>query len=115
MKTGVKTKRKDEVEKETDRILRSVVRIITSDYGPVERIIFFGSRARGEGNRESDFDFIIIKETKERFIKRLGRVPMLPIAADVFVYTPEEFRRMTESRNGFIKNALRGSRVIYER
>lgn len=95
--------------------LGEVVRIIVDKYGPVEKIILFGSQARGEADEYSDLDLIIIKETDKRFVQRLVEVPSLPVQADVFVYTPEEFEQMKENENPFIMSALESAKVIYEK
>ncbi|MEW5768560.1 MAG: nucleotidyltransferase domain-containing protein [bacterium] len=84
-----------------------------------EKVIFFGSYARGEIDEYSDLDFVVIKKTKKRFIRRLIEVAKLIDndlgQVDVFVYTPEEFQRMVEWENPFIENVLKEGRVVYER
>jgi predicted nucleotidyltransferase len=90
-----------------------IVRTILTGYGPVEKILLFGSAARGEQDEESDLDLIIIKRTAERFLDRLLAVPVLPVPADVFVYTPEEFAAMQENENPFILAALEDAVVLY--
>lgn len=92
-----------------------IVKILTEQYGPVEKIILFGSQARGDADEWSDLDLIVIKKTAMPFVKRLVEVPPLPVHADVFVYTPEEFERMKENENPFIMSALESAKVIYER
>jgi hypothetical protein len=62
----------------------------------LEKFLLFGSAARGEQDEASDLDLIVIKHTTERFVRRLLSVPALPVAADVFVYTPEKFASMQE-------------------
>lgn len=95
--------------------LDEIVRILLDQYGPIEKIILFGSAARGDADEYSDFDLILIKESNKRFVERLVEVPLLPVHADVFVYTPEEFERMRENENPFILSALESAKVIYER
>ena len=85
------------------------------EYGPIEKIILFGSYARGDTDEYSDLDLILIKKTDKRFVERLGEVPLLPVHADVLVYTPEEFEQMKENENPFILSALESAKVIYER
>ena len=73
-------------------------------YDP-EKIILFGSYARGEWDRYSDIDLVIIKRTDKRFVQRLveaGSYLNLPISVDLFVYSPEEFQAMAEEGNPFI-------------
>jgi len=95
--------------------LDEIVRILLDQYGPIEKIILFGSAARGDADEYSDLDLILIKETSKRFVERLVEVPLLPVHADVFVYTPEEFERMRENENPFILSALESAKVLYER
>ena len=95
--------------------LDEIVRILVDQYGPIEKIILFGSFARGDTDEYSDLDLILIKRTTKRFVERLLEVPLLPVHADVFVYTPEEFEQMRENENPFILSAIESARVLYER
>ena len=92
--------------------INEIVNIINKS-GPAEKIILFGSHARGDADEYSDLDLIIIRKTEKQFIDRLAEVPSLPIHADVFVYTPEEFSQMKENENPFIMSALEHAKVIY--
>ena len=77
----------------------SVVRRVVAGligYQP-QKIILFGSAARGETDEFSDIDLIVVKETEERFFQRLLDVTAyLPkdVAIDVLVYTPGEIEAM---------------------
>jgi predicted nucleotidyltransferase len=85
-------------------------------YNP-ERIILFGSVARGDTDEYSDVDLIVIKNTDQRFVQRLIDVTRyLPrdITVDVLVYTPDEIKAMTEEGNPFIFKALAEGKVLYE-
>ena len=95
--------------------LEEIVRILLDQYGPLEKIILFGSYARGDTDEYSDLDLILVKKTAKRFVERLLEVPLLPVHADVFVYTPEEFERMQENENPFLLSALESAKIIYER
>ncbi len=92
-----------------------IVRILLRDYGPVEKILLFGSEARGEADEYSDIDLIVVKETEKSFVRRLVDAPLLPIPADIFVYTPAEFEQMKENENPFLTDALDKAVVLYER
>ena len=94
-----------------DQLVRDLI-----PYGP-QKIILFGSAARGDFDESSDIDLIVIKETDERFVQRLvdaGSYISLPMHVDVFVYTREEIESMIEEENPFIESALRDGKVIYE-
>ena len=89
---------------ETDPALAELVRIL-KPYEP-ERIIPFGSRARGEQDAHSDYDLVVIKRTDRPFLERLrDMVPFLVQfgrPAEILVYTPEEFDRMGETGLGWM-------------
>lgn len=95
--------------------IRDIIESINTKYGPVEKIILFGSQARGNADEYSDVDLIIIKKTTQGFVERLVSVPRLPVHADIFVYTPEEFEMMKENENPFMVNALQNAKILYER
>ena len=83
-----------------------------------EKVILFGSSARGDADRYSDIDLVVIKRTDKRFVERLveaARYLDLPVSVDLFVYTPEEFEVMVENANPFIERVLSEGRIIYER
>jgi predicted nucleotidyltransferase len=82
-----------------------------------QRIILFGSTARGEADADSDLDVLVIKDTSEPFMKRLELMAELcppGVHADILVYTPSELKSMVEDGNPFILRALEEGRVIYE-
>ena len=99
----------------TDPDLQELVRLLRA-YEP-ERIILFGSRARGEADEYSDYDVVVIKRTDRPFLERLRDVVPYLVgfrrAAEVLVYTPEEFERMKEVGLGWVVH--REGIVIYER
>jgi len=92
-----------------------IVETILRDYGPVEKIILFGSAARGYTDEYSDIDLIIVKETDKPFVRRSVEAPYFRISSDIFVYTPQEFEQMKEDENPFIQSALKDGIVLYER
>lgn len=75
-----------------------------------ERIIVFGSRARGHAHEDSDIDIIVISHFF-RNIPFLERMPLMmkiasfPKHVDYLCYTPEEFARV-RSTSSIIIDAM---------
>ena len=75
-----------------------------------ERIVVFGSTARGDWHEASDIDLIIVRNTTQPFFERLSEVArLLPadLAIEALVYTPEEVARMLARGNGLLARAFR--------
>jgi len=93
---------------------------IVSSYKKLDpvKIILFGSWCRGEEDKYSDADIIVIYETKKRFLDRLKELYLMwdiPVAFDILAYTPVEFEKMLKEKNTFIERINREGEVIYER
>ncbi len=112
IKLRLSEKRKNYLEEKLKELLPRLYRL-----NP-EKVILFGSFARGDVHKGSDLDLIIIKkEVPEKFLKRLDFAyealePDFPL--DLLVYTPEEIEKMKEI-NPFIKKALKEGIILYER
>ena len=102
-------------EERLKRELNRCVTILIEKYKP-ERILIFGSLASGEVKEDSDIDMIVIKSTSKPFLKRIEEVLRIlkpQEAFDILVYTPEEFRRLSETRLFFKKEILPKAKEIY--
>lgn len=95
-----------------DDIIRRIVEVAQP-----EKIILFGSAARGEMNRHSDVDLLVVKEGMHRR-DMAGRIYEnlwgVGAAVDVVVVTPADVERYKDSHALVIKPALREGRVVYE-
>lgn len=47
---------------ESDKLLLSKCKRVIENIDPLARIILYGSKARGEANKESDYDLVIVTE-----------------------------------------------------
>ncbi|MXZ08851.1 MAG: nucleotidyltransferase domain-containing protein [Gemmatimonadetes bacterium] len=97
-------------------IMDDIIRRIVEVAHP-EKIILFGSAARGEMNRHSDVDLLIVKAcVHRRNLARQIRRKLygIRIAVDVIVVTPEDVERYKDSHALIIKPALQEGTVIYE-
>lgn len=82
-----------------------------------ERIILFGSAARGEMNRHSDVDLLVVKDGSD--LRRLTarvyrRLYGVGAAVDIVMVTPQDVERYRDSHALVIKPALREGTVMYE-
>ncbi|HIE08519.1 MAG TPA: nucleotidyltransferase domain-containing protein [Armatimonadetes bacterium] len=96
-------------------VLSQVVRRL-SQLEEVRQIILFGSYARGREDLLTDLDLIVVMETREGFLERLRRIYQMVASSvdmDILCYTPEEFEALKE--RGFLREALKGGVVIYEK
>ena len=87
--------------------------------GAPERIVLFGSYARGDSQRDSDLDRLIIEQSDLPRYRRAPRylralLGLFP-SNDIVVWTPAEVGAWSEVPNAFITTALRDGRVLYER
>ena len=94
-----------------DEIIRRVV-----DVARPEKIVLFGSAARGEMNRHSDVDLLIIKKGADA-LELMGEIYMnldgVGAAVDAVVVTPDDVERYKDSHAVIIKPALQEGRVVY--
>jgi predicted nucleotidyltransferase len=96
---------------------RRVINRIIRRYRP-KKIIVFGSFARGDVHQGSDLDLIIIKNTKQKFLRRMDAVLDLcdgEIAVEPLIYTEAEFEKMLKEGNDFLETVVSEGKVIYER
>ena len=95
-----------------DEIIRRVVEVAKP-----EKIILFGSAVRGEMNRHSDVDLLIIKKGAD-VLELMGEIYMnldgAGAAVDAVVVTPDDVERYKDSHAVIIKPALQEGRVVYE-
>ena len=99
-----------------ERILNDLVQRVIEVAQP-ERIILFGSAARGEMGPHSDVDLLVVKAGVHRrnLAARIYRnLYGVDAAVDFVVVTPEDVERYGSSHALVIKPALREGRVVYE-
>ena|SRR3989344_5326623 len=97
--------------------IKTIVDQLVTHYKP-EKIILFGSGARGEATDESDLDLLIIKKgvDKDSRIKRAqeaykkfnSKVPV-----DILVYSPYEIKKRLYLTDPFIKTVVTQGKVLY--
>jgi predicted nucleotidyltransferase len=102
----------------SETLIQDMVRRIVESARP-DKIILFGSRARGNARIDSDFDLIVIKQTQEPVPRRDAALYLalagMNVAIDVMTYTPAEIQDWSSVPDAFITTAVREGRVLYER
>ena len=94
-----------------DRIIRRIVEVAQP-----EKIILFGSAARGAMGPNSDLDLLVIKSCPRRrtlAMQTYSKAAGMGCALDNIVVTPEDVERYGHSPALVIEPALREGRVVY--
>jgi predicted nucleotidyltransferase len=91
------------------------IRSLTQQFAP-EQIILFGSRARGDHWKPSDYDFIVISskfvgiDWHDRMVQIL-KLWDRPEGLDVLPYTPQEFEDK-KLNSSTVRSAVREGKLI---
>ncbi len=84
-----------------------------------EKIILFGSRARGDHRPDSDIDLlVVVKKVENRgrmMVDFRSAVGSVGFGVDVLVYSPAEMKQRAEWDSSAISWALKEGKVLYER
>ena len=102
------------VYKVTDELLQQAVRRILA-IGSPEKIILFGSRARGDAKPDSDLDLLVIDADRELEDEYRKTVRELGVPVDLIVQTAVEVASWRNVHNHFLTKAVREGRVLYKR
>jgi predicted nucleotidyltransferase len=89
---------------------------IGEEFG-AERVILFGSHAKGKATKDSDVDLLVIADFEGRSIDQSVKIrmqlrPGFPV--DLLVRTPQMIERRLRLGDDFIKDIVRGGKVLYE-
>lgn len=106
----------------TQQALQEMVQIIVDTAHP-EKVIVFGSRARGDSLPGSDVDLLIVesepfdeKRSRKKEMTRLWRaLASFPLSKDILVCSRDEVEYWRGSLNNVVSRALREGKVVYER
>lgn len=98
--------------------IQDIVKRIAQFYNP-DKIILFGSYAKGNITEDSDLDFILVKDVSLPKHKRGIEVRKLfyglPVPIDFKIYTTSEYADGLTNKFSFLSSALKNSKVLYER
>ena len=107
-------KREESIQENIDKMVRRIVK----KFKP-EKIILFGSYARGTPTRDSDVDLLIIMPVsgskREKRIEIGVALHDIRIPKDIIVATPDEVERRKNLIGTIIRPALEEGKVLYGR
>ena len=107
---------------ESDSLLQDVVSATVDAVDP-ERIILFGSRARGDARPDSDLDLLVVERepfagsrSRKQELKRIRRALWrFRVPIDVLIYSRDEIEEWRSSAHHVIGRSLREGVTLYER
>ena len=103
---------------ESETAIRQAVERIATRFHP-DKIILFGSRARGQGGPDSDADLLVIMRVDGSKRQQAVQIDLalegIPIPIDLIVVTPEEVEKYRDAMGTIIREAVREGKVLYER
>lgn len=96
--------------------IEAAVRTLAEQASP-ERILLFGSYARGDADDDSDLDFVVIERQvadRAREMVRLRRVLRpLRLPVDVLVFSTDDVARWGQQPGSALYWALREGKTVY--
>ena len=103
---------------ESPAVLDGLVRCIAERFSP-DKIILFGSRARGDADPDSDIDLLVlfseVTDPNRRAAELYASVAGFPYPKDIVVSTTFRFERYRNVVNTVYWPAWREGKVLYER
>jgi len=101
---------------EAEAKIRTMASRIAEIFKP-ERIVLFGSHARGEAGPDSDVDLLVVMPVlgskREKGVEIGAALHDIRIPKDIVVVTPDEVERKKDVIGTIIRPALREGRVLY--
>lgn len=97
-------------------LIPEIVERIVRAFHP-EKIILFGSHARGDARPDSDVDLLVVlrdvEDARHAAARVLDLLTDLTIPIDAIVATPEEIERCRDKFGTVLHLALRDGKVLY--
>ena len=89
-----------------------VVEQIVEKFRP-QKIILFGSYARGNPRPESDVDLLVVMEAPIKSLDIRRHLGVM-FGLDLVVYTPERLKERVDMGDWFLRDVLEEGKVLYE-
>lgn len=102
----------------TPKLVADITERIRNAFNP-ERIVVFGSAARGETANGSDLDLLVVMESDLPPHKRATPIRLMfrpsPCPMDILVFTPREVAHWNGAVGHIVTEALRTGKVMYDK
>jgi len=105
-------------KKEVRAQIRGMVKRIVEQFNP-DKIILFGSQARGDAGPDSDVDLLVVMPFEGRKLDKIVEIRValsdFTVPLDILVSTPEQFAIRKEIPGTMERPAAREGKVLYVR
>src|SRR5690242_8916570 len=105
-------------EMERDPLLAEIVKKLVLEFSP-KKIFLFGSRGRGQGGPDSDYDLLVVmpvlREPSHRLAQRAHRTALkgVPAPVDVIMVAEKEFEERKTVVGSLAETALHEGKELY--
>ena len=100
-----------------DTVIDDMVRRIAERFRP-EKIILFGSYARGQATEDSDIDLLVVMPVEHSTRQKANEIDLAladrTVPLDVIVVTPEQFERERDVIGTVLYKAVREGKILYK-
>ena len=106
----------DERKRIPQKAIDQVVEQIVEKFKP-QKIILFGSYARGKPRPESDVDMLVVMNTSLREVQQAIQICQkieYRFGLDLIVHTPEHLADRLKMGDWFLKDVIKEGKVLYE-
>ena len=105
------------IKDSVDKHIQQMTERIVTQFHP-EKIILFGSHARGDGTADSDVDLLVVMNVSGSKRRQAVEIDLsltgIPLPADIVVSTPKELAAYRDTIGSIIREAVHEGKVLYE-
>ena len=106
----------DKRKRISQKAIDQVVQQIVEKFKP-QKIILFGSYARGNPRPESDVDMLVVMDTSLREVQQSIQICQqieYRFGLDLIVHTPKHLDERLKMKDWFLRDVLKEGKVLYE-
>ena len=114
--TAIEVPTVDKRKRIPQKAIDEVVRQIAEKFQP-QKIILFGSYARGKPRPESDVDLLVVMDTPLKESQQsleIRRHLGVMFGLDLIVYTPDRLQERVQMGDWFLRDVIKEGKIVYE-